>query len=172
MRSRLVTRIDGARITFNAGATMEADVVLWVTGPAAPPVLSRMSLPTDAGGFLLTKDTLQSTSGAAVFAVGDTGSIEGVPAPKAGVYAVRQGPVLWRNLQRMMSAVPLQPYVPQRTFLRLLNTGDGRAVGEWRGISFEGAWCRRLKDVIDQRFVERYQTPGVPIRRSPKASEG
>ncbi len=138
---------------------MEADVVLWLTGPAAPPVLSRMGLPTDASGFLLTKDTLQSTSGASVFAVGDTGSIDGVPTPKAGVYAVRQGPVLWSNLQPMMSAAPLRPYAPQRTFLRLLNTGDGRAIGEWRGISFEGVWCRCLKDFIDRGFVGRYKCP-------------
>ena len=161
IRSRLVTRVDGAGITLDDGARMEADVVLWLTGPAAPPVLSRMGLPTDASGFLLTKDTLQSTSGASVFAVGDTGSIEGVPAPKAGVYAVRQGPVLWSNLQRMMSAAPLRPYAPQQTFLRLLNTGDGRAIGEWRGISFAGVWCRRLKDFIDRGFVGRYKCPRV-----------
>jgi len=161
IRGRLVTRVDGAGITLDDGARMEADVVLWLTGPAAPPVLSRMGLPTDASGFLLTKDTLQSTSGASVFAVGDTGSIDGVPTPKAGVYAVRQGPVLWSNLQRMMSAAPLRPYAPQRTFLRLLNTGDGRAIGEWRGISFEGVWCRRLKDFIDRGFVGRYKCPHV-----------
>lgn len=138
---------------------MEADVVLWATGAVAPPVLSSMGLPTDVRGFLLTTDTLQSIGSASVFAVGDTGSIDGVPTPKAGVYAVRQGPVLWSNLQRMMSAGPLQRFAPQRTFLRLLNAGDGRAVGEWRGISFEGTWCRRLKDVIDRRFVGRYRVP-------------
>jgi selenide,water dikinase len=138
---------------------MEADVVLWATGAAAPPVLSRMGLPTDAGGFLLTTNTLQSTGSASVFAVGDTGSIDGVPTPKAGVYAVRQGPVLWSNLQRMMSTAPLRRYAPQRTFLRLVNTGDGRAIGEWRGLSFEGVWCRRLKDIIDRGFVGRYQCP-------------
>jgi selenide,water dikinase len=161
IRGRLVTRVDGARITLDDGSTMDADVVLWATGAAAPPVLCCMGLPTDAGGFLLTRDTLQSTSGAAVFAVGDTGTIDGMPTPKAGVYAVRQGPVLWSNLQRMMSAAPLRPYAPQPTFLRILNTGDGRAIGEWRGISFEGAWCRRLKDVIDRGFVRRYQCPRV-----------
>jgi pyridine nucleotide-disulfide oxidoreductase family protein len=157
IRGRLVTRVDGAGITLDDGARMEADVILWATGAAAPSVLSRMGLPTDPGGFLLTTDALQSTSSAPVFAVGDTGSIDWVPTPKAGVYAVRQGPVLWSNLQRMMSAAPLRRYAPQRAFLRLLNTGDGRAVGEWRGISFEGAWCRRLKDFIDRRFVRRYQ---------------
>ena len=161
IRSRLVTRVDGAGITLDDGARIEADVILWATGAAAPPVLSSMGLPTDARGFLLTKDTLQSTGSASVFAVGDTGSIDGVPTPKAGVYAVRQGPVLWSNLQRVMSTAPLRRYAPQRTFLRLLNTGDGRAVGEWRGVSFEGVWCRRLKDIIDRRFVGRYQCPHV-----------
>jgi selenide,water dikinase len=165
VRGRLVTRVDGARITLDGGASMEADVVLWATGAAAPPVLSPMALPTDAAGFLLTKETLQSTSGAPVFAVGDSGSIDGLPTPKAGVYAVRQGPVLWSNLQRMLSSTPLRPYAPQRTFLRILNTGDGRAVGEWRGISFEGVGCRRLKNYIDRTFVGRYQLTSEARRR-------
>src|SRR4029079_616942 len=152
---------EGATITLDDRSMLDAYVVVWATGAAAPPVLSCMGLPTDAGGFLLTSETLQSTNGAAVFAVGDAGSIEGVPTPKAGVYAVRQGPVLWSNLQRVLSAAPLRPYAPQRTFLRLLNTGAGRAIGEWRRIEFEGVWCRRLKDFIDRGFVGRYKDPRV-----------
>ena len=43
-------------------------------------------------------------------------------------------------------------------FLKLLNTGDGRAIGEWKGISFEGAWCWRLKDYIDGRFMDKFRS--------------
>ena len=46
--------------------------------------------------------------------------------------------------------------MPQRGFLKLLNTGDGRAIGEWKGLSFEGAWCWRLKDAIDTRFMKAF----------------
>ena len=99
IRSRRVTRVDGAGITLDDGARMDADVILWATGAAAPPALSSMGLPTDARGFLLTKDTLQSTGRASVFAVGDTGSIDGVTRTEswrlcgtAGPRAVEQCP--------------------------------------------------------------------------------
>lgn len=132
-------------------------MVVWATGAATPPLLARLGLPTDPRGFLLTRDTLQSTSGAPVFTVGNTGTIAGASTPKAGVYAVRQGPVLWDNIQRTLRGAPLRPYRPQRRFLRLLNTGDGRAIAEWRGLSFEGVWCWWLKDAIDSRFMKPYQ---------------
>ncbi len=89
------------------------------------------------------------------FAVGDAGSIAGSSVPKAGVFAVRQGPVLLDNILRSLSGAPLRRFTPQRGFLKLLNTGDSRAIGEWRRLSFEGAWCWWLKDYIDSRFIDQ-----------------
>jgi selenide, water dikinase len=152
-----VVQISNRTVTLADGTVLEADIILWATGAAAPAVLARFNLPTDARGFPLTDATLRTTAGAPVFAVGDTGTIAGAPTPKAGVYAVRQGPVLWTNIERTLSGEPLRRYAPQRGFLKLLNTGDGRAIAEWRGATFEGAWCWRLKDFIDRRFIQKYQ---------------
>jgi len=154
---RRVVTVDDRRLVLEGGSAVDADVILWATGAGAPPLLARLGLPTDSRGFLLTASTLQTTSGAPVFAVGDSGTITTSPVPKAGVYAVRQGAVLWDNIQRTLDGRPLRRYMPQRRFLKLINTGDGRAIGEWRGLSFEGAWCWRLKDYIDSRFMAQYQ---------------
>jgi selenide,water dikinase len=110
-------------------------------------------------------------TGAPIFVVGDTGSIDGLPTSKAGVYAVRQGPVLRSNIRRILEGRPLRRYAPQRGFLKLLNTGDGRAIGEWKGLSFEGRWAWRLKDAIDGSFMDRHQdyTP-MPMRPPPPAA--
>ena len=51
----------------------------------------------------------------------------------------------------------MRRYRPQAHFLRLLTTGEGRAIGEWRGLSFEGGWVWWLKDGIDRPFMARYQ---------------
>ena len=161
---RRVVGVEGGRLALDAGLTVEADVILWATGAAAPPLLATLGLPTDARGFLLTVETLQSTSGAPIFAVGDTGTIAGSRTAKAGVYAVRQGPVLWENIQRMLTGEPLRRYTPQRGFLKLVNTGDGRAIGEWKGLSFEGAWCWWLKDYIDGRFMDKLQSTDSHFR--------
>ena len=158
-----VTQVRQGSVTLESGETITGDLVLWVTSATPPPLIAGFDLPKDERGFLLTKHTLQTTSGEPIFVVGDTGTIEGEALPKAGVYAVREGPVLWENLQRVVRGEPLQRYKPQRGFLKLLNQGDGTALGEYRGFNFEGKWVWRLKDRIDSKFMDMYQdyTPGM-----------
>ncbi|MEO6401457.1 MAG: FAD-dependent oxidoreductase, partial [Vicinamibacteria bacterium] len=153
-----VVAVEDRVVRLDNGSEVDADIVVWVTGASPPPLLRAVDLPKDPEGFLLTTDALCSTGSPGVFAVGDAGAIDGHPIAKAGVYAVRQGPVLLENLRRSLAGLPLKPFEPQSSFLKLLNTGDGKAMGEWRGLSFKGAWCHWLKDAIDRRFVARYQT--------------
>ncbi len=154
---RGVRRWEEGLLTLSGGDPIEADVVIWATGASAPPILTALGLPVDARGFLLTRPTLQIVEDLPIFAVGDSGTSVESPTAKSGVFAVRQGPVLWRNLANVLAGRPLESYRPQRAFLKLLNTGDGRAIGEYRGLSLDGRWCRRLKNFIDGRFMDRYQ---------------
>jgi len=156
---RRVVRVDDAGLHLDDTTVVAADVIVWVTGAAPPPLLSALGLPTGEDGFLATDATLRSIGAESVFAVGDTGTIRGAGRAKAGVYAVRQGPVLWRNLRHFLAGAPMDGYRPQASFLKLLNTGDGRAIAEWRGLSFEGRTAWRLKDHIDRSFIARYQWP-------------
>ncbi len=168
LTGRRVVRVADGRLHFDDGQTLEADLVLWSTGAAPPPLLRELDLPRDERGFLLTRPTLQSTADDRVLVVGDSGTIETERwVPKAGVYAVRQGPVLWENLQRSLSGQPLAAYRPQRRFLKLLNLGDGRALAEYGALSLAGKWCWRLKDRIDGRFMDMYQNYG-PMAASPE----
>jgi selenide,water dikinase len=144
-------------ISFDDGTTLPADLVLWITDAEPPPLLGKLGLPTDERGFLITRPTLQTLADDRIFAVGDSGSIQKHPAPKAGVYAVRQGKILWGNLHRSVFARPLIRYQPQRGFLSLLAIGDGRAILSYRGLALAGRWCWRLKDSIDRSFVEQFR---------------
>jgi selenide,water dikinase len=156
---RTVRRISEGQIQLDDSTTVPADIVLWATGAAPPPLLQQLGLPQDDRGFVLTDNTLQVRSHPGIFAVGDTGTIVSQQLPKAGVYAVRQGPILWDNIHHTLSGDSLVAYQPQRSFLKLLNTGDGSAIGEWKGISFSGRWVMKLKDRIDRRFMQMYQVP-------------
>ncbi|QDT10054.1 selenide, water dikinase SelD [Planctomycetes bacterium K23_9] len=144
-------------IQLDNGSLLHADIVIWATGASAPDALERFALPTDDRGFLLTDATLRSTSGKPCFAVGDTGTIVSQNLPKAGVYAVRQGPVLWQNLRRLLRGQDLTTYRPQRSFLKLLNCGDSTAIGQWKFLSFSGRWVMGLKHRIDSNFMEMYR---------------
>ncbi len=56
---------------------------------------------SDAAGFVLVDPDLRAAGGPCnVFAVGDVAASANDPRPKAGVFAVRQGPVLAGNLRR------------------------------------------------------------------------
>ena len=154
---KIVTKVTPEGVWLNNGELIEADLVVWATGANAPPVLAQLQLPVDERGFLTTDATLRSTSGAAVFAVGDSGTIVSRKLPKAGVYAVRQGPILWDNIQKCLDGKTLVEYRPQKSFLKLLNAGDGSAIGEYKGFSFSGRWVMKWKKRIDQKFMRMYQ---------------
>jgi selenide,water dikinase len=102
--------------------------------------------------------TLQVVQIPDLFAVGDCASLGFAPwVRKAGVYAVREGPVLDANLRARLSGGSLRAYHPQRDFLTLLNLGGGKAIAAKWGWAFRGRSAFRLKDWIDRRFVERFR---------------
>jgi selenide, water dikinase len=157
LTERRVLQISKGHVWLDDGGYLPADLVLWATSAVAPPLLAELDLPKDERGFLLTEPTLQCVGAQGIFAVGDTGTIRGTSLPKAGVYAVRQGPVLWENVQRALRREALKTYLPQKRFLKLLNTGDGGAIGEYAGQFFRGRLMWWLKDRIDGKFMDMYQ---------------
>ena len=152
-----VTRVEEREAVYADGRRTRADLVILAAGAAPPPVVENTKLPKDPRGFLLTRDTLQSTGPANVFAVGDSGTLCDAPTPKAGVYAVRQGPILWNNIGALVRGEMLSPYEPQHDFLRLLNTGDGKALMDYKGWSAHARWCWWFKDYLDSRFMARFR---------------
>lgn len=158
---RGVVTCDATSVDESEARHHEADLVIWATG-AAPVSFPKHQgvgrLATDAAGFLSVRDTLQAVGFDDVFAVGDCARLVEHPwIPRAGVYAVRQGPILEENLRAYLAGHSMRRYRPQRDFLSLLNLGDRRALGAKWGQAFSGAAVHRLKDWIDRRFMRRFQ---------------
>ena len=143
---------------LEGGRRLGADLTFWVTGAAALPLFRDSDLPLDNGGFVRTRSTLQVEGHDHIFAVGDCATLTDHPhRARAGVYAVRMGPYLIDNVERLLGGRRLRRYTPQGDFLSLLNLGDGTAVGAKWGWTFEGRRVMRLKDRIDRRFMDRFQ---------------
>lgn len=156
-RDRIVSVSDPS-IRLESGIEEQVDLLVWATGPAAHPLGGESGLAVDAEGFLLATSTLQLAGHPELFGAGDCITLSEHPGlAKSGVYAVREGPVLDRNLRAFLRGAPLERYRPQRDFLALLNLGDGTALGTKRGFVFGGRWVMRLKDRIDRRFMARFQ---------------
>ena len=89
--------------------------------------------------------------------MGDCATVLKHPRPKAGVFAVRQGPPLAENLRRVLSDSAPEPFVPQSRYLSIIGTGDGRAVATRGWWAIEGAWVWRWKDHVDRKWMRLYQ---------------
>lgn len=144
-------------LVLDDGTALDSHLVVYVGAGNASAVTEKLGLPLDSRGCVITHDDLRSIEDSSIWAAGDCGSILGKTVPKAGVYAVRQGPVVWKNLIRWSRQQPVEDYHPQHDFLKLINAGDGSGIGQWKWFSFRGKWVWRWKDHIDRNFMEMYQ---------------
>ena len=172
--------LDRAGVTVQLGGSWceavdrSSDVVLWATGAQAHEwqrdPARRGALAVDDQGFVRIDEQLRSVSHPQVYATGDCASWPGEGLPKAGVHAVRMGPVLAGNLRAALrgpaGAADLRPHRPQRHFLALLATGDGRAIASRGPFGAEGAWAWRWKDRIDRHFLRQFEVPRAVSRHA------
>lgn len=161
MTASEVTGVTASALTVRNSAsggeqTLAVDHVFWCTQARPPAWLAQSGLAVTAQGYLAVNECLQSESHPEVFGAGDCAWLTAHALPRAGVYAVRQAPVLRENLRRKVLGQALQPYRPQRHFLSLLACGGRDAVGARGRWSVAGAWVWRLKDRIDRRFMRMF----------------
>jgi len=163
-----VERVDAGRLQTAAGATIDADETVWVTRAGGAPWLRETGLALDKEGFLQVGGTLQSVTDPNVYAAGDIASMVDQPLEKAGVFAVRMGPPLARNLRLAVEGKPQFPYRPQRRWLALISTGDRAAIASRGPLFLQGAWAWRWKDWIDRRFMAKFSE--LPAMREESAA--
>ncbi|MCI5097476.1 MAG: selenide, water dikinase SelD [Rhodobacteraceae bacterium] len=107
-------------------------------------------------GFITVNETLQS-SDPMIFAAGDCAHLSASPRPKAGVYAVRQAPILYNNFRAALGSGTLRPYKAQKDYLKLISLGEKSALGERFGATFAGPMIWKWKDRIDQTFMQKFR---------------
>lgn len=156
---REVAAVGPAAVTLADGEALPSRLTVWLTGAAPNDVVRRSTLAKDPRGFVLVDATLRDADGAPVWGAGDCVTPRDHPGtPKAGVYAVREAPVLAANLRAACGGrPPAARYAPQPHFLAILNTADDRALLRWRRLLSHSRAAWHLKNWIDRRYVRRYQ---------------
>lgn len=166
-------------VTLKDGRSIASDFTLSVAGGHPQRWLSDIGLETHHG-FVTVGPSLQS-SDPAIFAAGDCAHLGFAPRPKAGVFAVREAPILLHNLRAALTGGPMRRYRPQRDYLKLISTGGKGAVADKWGLPLDGAWLWRWKDRIDRKFMAKFAdypamaralpaqfTSGLPEAMGPK----
>jgi len=142
--------------------SQQFDVAVLATGAQPNQLIeSSSSFAKNPKGFILVNDNLQTPRFPNVFGAGDCVNLTNHPPnfpPKAGVFAVREGPILAENLifAAQNKYDRLVKYHPQSEFLKLINFSDGTAVGAKFGLTFYGKWVWEMKDHIDRSFMELF----------------
>ncbi len=151
-------KISDHKMILSSGDQIFGDIVFWAVGIMPPPLFRNAGLPAGTDGGLLVNEFLQSVAYPNIFGGGDCIRFQQRKLDKAGVYAVRQSPVLFRNLKSFLEQKPLQTFVPQKDYLIILNMGNKKGLLKWKNIVFDGKPAFWLKDYIDRGFVKKYQT--------------
>ena len=162
-----VTEVNATDVALSDGTRLGSDFTLSVAGARPQAWLGDVGV-TLYNGFVTVFPTLQS-SDPAIFAVGDCAHLAYAPRPKAGVFAVRQAPVLFHNLRAAATGGQMRRFHPQRDYLKLISLGGQSAVADKFGLRSGGAWLWRLKDRIDQKFMAKFADyPAMPRPTLPK----
>ena len=165
-----VTQVSPGCLHTQDGRTFDADETLWVTQAGGPVWLQSTGLALDEHGFIQVNQQLQTLDDPKIFAAGDVASFTARPLEKAGVFAVRMGPPLAKNLRLSLRGQPLVAYNPQQRWLALISTGDRYAVASRGAIGFAGNWVWTWKDWIDRRFMRKFTELPAMADASPAAA--
>lgn len=157
-----VVSVEPRKLIAEDARSLVLDEIVWCTAATGPSWPAAAGLDTDSRGFVASNAYLQSISHPFVFATGDIGTQLVTPSNKAGVFAVRQAPILFENIRRYLLGARLQVYKPQRDFLSLMATGPQHAIASRGPWAISAAWVWRWKDSIDQKFMDRFRD--LPVR--------
>lgn len=165
-----VIRVEQNKLINTKSEIIEADEIFFCTQAIAAEWPKLSGLESDSLGFISVNQNLQSINDPNIFAAGDIANMQMSPRPKAGVYAVRQAPILLENLRKYLLNEPLVPYVPQDSFLSLLSLGKKKALAARNTKSLAYPIIQpliwRIKNSIDQKFMAQFSHPPVLTMRS------
>jgi NADH dehydrogenase FAD-containing subunit len=152
-----VRQIETDRIVVEDGQEYKADIIFPAVGVKPSPIFARSGLPVGPDGGLRVNEYLQSVAHQNIFGGGDCIYFEAEPLDKVGVYAVRQNPVLYRNLMAGLEDGTLEKFQPGGKYLLIYNLGDGEGILSKWSLTFSGRLAFFIKDWIDRKFIRAFQ---------------
>lgn len=130
-----VSSVDGGGVELKDGKKIASATVLWAAGEKPAPLASQIGLPTDKHGAIETGSDFAVTHFEHLWALGDCAA---VPKPHGGTYAplaqnaVREGPLLARNILARLSGKPTRNF-RYKELGQMASLGDRQALAALPG---------------------------------------
>ena len=119
-------------------------------------LLKKSDLPLTKNGSILIESNLLVSGYNNIFSTGDISEIKAYNMPKAGVFAVKQGKILVKNIKKLYLQKKLSQYKPQKYFLSIIGLQNNRALAIKSIFSIKGQLIWNIKKYIDKKFIEKY----------------
>lgn len=150
-------RIENDAVICSNGARLAFDLLFIATGVRPPAIFQHSKIATGRSGGLLVNKHLQSPRYPDLFGGGDCIDFADQPLAKVGVYAAREGKILFRNLLAALENGPLETFHPQHRYLQILNLGNRTGLLIWDKFAGNGKAAFILKNYIDCKYMKSYQ---------------
>ncbi len=160
-----VIKVSEKMITLASGIKVPTDCSLIVTGAQPSNWLNSSSICLTHDGYIEVNNTFRSVSDERVFATGDIAKMRHQPRPRSGVFAVRAGPVLAKNLRLTLDKSPLKAVSQQSYHLSLIMVDNNTVMAIWGKFFVSSKWLWPIKKWIDRRFISKFT-------KLPKMDEG
>jgi NADH dehydrogenase FAD-containing subunit len=113
-----------------------------------------------ASNGILVNGYLQSVAHPEIFGGGDCIDFRDQRLDKVGVYAVMEGPILYRNLGAALEGGSMATFRPQQRYMLIFNLGDGTGLLRRGNVIWRGRLAMALKNYIDTKFMRKFQVSG------------
>jgi NADH dehydrogenase FAD-containing subunit len=162
----MVKSVEARTVLLSDGRRFDFDVAFAAIGIRPSSLFRDSGVPTGQDGGLLVNAQLQSVAHPDMFGGGDCISLEGRQLAKVGVYAVRQNPILFHNLQVALDGGEMMTFTPQKEYLLISNLGNGKGIFWKKNWVWDGRLAFLIKDYIDRRFMKAFQVSGERDERT------
>jgi len=108
-----VKSADDNGIELASGRRIGTHTIVWSAGVRPSPLVAKTPLPHDKRGSIITNRDMSVPGFPGVWAIGDCAAIpdgDGGTFPQTAQHAIREGPVLARNIAAVLRGRPTQPF--------------------------------------------------------------
>ena len=151
-----VSEVSKNKIVTKSSKVYLIDKAILSTNGVPPKWLKETNLALSPDGFIQTNNKLQ-TNFNHIFASGDIINFSYKSLTKSGVYAVKSGSVLTKNIRNFILNKPLVNYNPQKYYLSIIGLSNGKALAYKYNLHFTSKLILKLKKYIDLKFINKFK---------------
>lgn len=143
MTQTRVTHVTPAEVGLSTGERVPTRTIISAVGTRPAPILDGLAIAKDPRGKVQAARTLQVEGQSHLWAAGDCANVphpHGGSCPPVGIYALKEGEHIARNLLRVVRGQEPLPFT-YPGLGQAVSIGRRTAVGEMRGIEFKGLIC-------------------------------